>query len=85
MGVGLAFERTVGGRVLTFESQGEDRFVDVEKGSEWDLFGNAVAGPLAGEQLTPVVTTNELWFAWAAFNEGAAVYTRDSAKPAVSD
>ncbi len=79
VGVGLAFERTVDGQVLTFESQGEDRFADQETGSEWDLFGNAVSGPLAGEQLTPVINTNELWFAWAAFNEGAAVYTGDSA------
>ncbi len=79
VGVGLAFERTVDGQVLTFESQGEDRFVDLETGSEWDLFANAVSGPLAGEQLTPVINTNELWFAWAAFNEGAAVYTGDSA------
>ncbi len=79
VGVGLAFERTVDGQVLTFESEGEDRFVDLETGSKWDLFGNAVSGQLAGEQLTPVVNTNELWFAWAAFNEGAAVYTGDSA------
>jgi hypothetical protein len=75
VGVGLAFERTVGGRVLTFESRGGDRFEDLETESSWDLFGNAVDGPLAGEELTPVVNTNELWFAWAAFNEGAPVYT----------
>jgi hypothetical protein len=75
VGVGLAFERTVGGQVLTFESRGGDRFEDLETESSWDLFGNAVDGPLAGEELTPVVNTNELWFAWAAFNEGAPVYT----------
>ena len=68
VGVGLAFERTVGGQVLTFDAQGEDRFVDRETGSTWDLFGSAVDGPLAGEKLTPVVNTNVLWFAWAAFN-----------------
>jgi hypothetical protein len=32
-------------------------------------------GPLSGEKLTPVVNTNELWFAWAAFNADSSVYT----------
>lgn len=75
VGVGLAFERTVGGRVLTFDAQGQDRFVDRETGSSWDLFGNAVDGPLAGEKLAAAVHTNHLWFAWAAFNADAPVYT----------
>jgi hypothetical protein len=79
VGVGLAFERTVGDEVLTFEAQGEDRFMDRETGSTWDLFGNALDGPLAGEKLAPVVNTNELWFAWAAFNADAAVYVGNSA------
>lgn len=78
VGVGLAFERAVGDEVLTFEVQGEDRFADRETGSTWDLFGNALDGPLAGETLTPVVNTNELWFAWAAFNADAPVYTGNS-------
>ena len=78
VGVGLAFERTVGGRVLTFDALGEDRFVDRETETVWDLFGNAMEGPLAGEELTPVVNTNELWFAWAAFNADAPVYTGSS-------
>lgn len=78
VGVGLALERTVGGQVLTFEAEGQDRFVDRETGSTWDLFGNAVDGPLAGEKLTPVVNTNELWFAWSAFNVDSPVYTGNS-------
>ena len=78
VGVGLAFERTVGGQLLTFDAEGQDRFVDRETGTTWDLFGNAVDGPLAGEELTPVVNTNELWFAWAAFNADALVYTGGS-------
>jgi hypothetical protein len=68
----------VGDRVLTFDALGEDRFMDRETGTVWDLFGNAMDGPLAGEELTPVVNTNELWFAWAAFNADAPVYTGTS-------
>lgn len=74
VGVGLAFERMVGDRVLTFETRGGDLFVDQETGTTWDLLGVAVEGPLAGEKLTPMIGTNELWFAWAAFNQGAPVY-----------
>lgn len=75
VGAGLAYLRTVDGRVLTFDSLGDDTFEDRETGSTWDLLGNATAGPLAGRKLTPVVHTNHFWFAWAAFNQGSPVYT----------
>ncbi len=74
MGTGLAYLRTLDGQVLTFESQGDDTFVDSETGTTWDLLGKAISGPLAGEQLTAALHTNELWFAWAAFNPDAQVY-----------
>jgi hypothetical protein len=65
--------------VLTFDTQGQDRFVDRETGSTWDLFGSAVEGSLAGEKLVPVINTNHLWFAWSAFNADAPVYAGSSA------
>jgi hypothetical protein len=74
VGTGLAYLRTVDAQVLTFEPQGDDTFLDRETGTTWDLFGKAVSGPLAGKQLTLAVHTNELWFAWAAFNPEAEVY-----------
>ena len=74
VGTGLAYLRTLDGRVLTFEAQGDDTFVDSETGTTWDLLGKAISGPLAGEQLTAALHTNELWFAWAAFNPDAQVY-----------
>ena len=80
VGTGLAYLRTLEGRVLTFEPQGDDTFVDLETGTVWDLLGEAVSGPLAGEQLTPAVHTNELWFAWAAFNPDAQVYAEADAQ-----
>jgi hypothetical protein len=75
IGTGIAFDRTVNGQVLTFSSVGADLFKDQETGSRWDLLGNAVEGPLAGEKLVPLVQTNEFWFAWAAFNSGSPVFT----------
>ena len=74
VGTGLAYLRTVNGQVLTFEAGSNDVFTDQETGSTWDLLGEAIAGPLAGTQLTSVVHTNELWFAWAAFNPDSQVY-----------
>ena len=77
VGTGVAFLRTVDGRVLTLEPAGEDMFRDRETGSTWDLLGNAKDGPLAGKKLTPAIHTNHLWFAWAAFNSGSPVYEGD--------
>jgi hypothetical protein len=74
VGVGVAYLRTVDGQVLTFVANGDDTFVDLDTGTTWDLLGKAIAGPLEGKQLTAAVHTNELWFAWAAFNPDSPVY-----------
>jgi hypothetical protein len=74
VGTGVAYLRSVDGRVLTFEAAGDDLFHDKETGSTWDLLGAAKDGPLAGTQLEPAVHTNHLWFAWAAFNSESPVY-----------
>ena len=74
IGTGIAFSRVVHGKVLTFSATGEDTFLDAETGSQWDLNGTALTGPLAGSQLDPIVHGNEFWFAWAAFNPDAEVY-----------
>ncbi len=74
IGTGIAFDRRVGDRTLTFTSAGDDLFTDAETGSTWTLLGRAVDGPLAGEQLETVQHRNEFWFAWAAFFPDAPVY-----------
>ncbi len=74
VGVGVAYFRRLADRTLTFQLYAGDEVRDEETGSTWNLLGQAVAGPLAGETLTPVVHTNHLWFAWAAFNPDAPVY-----------
>ncbi|MEE8331035.1 MAG: DUF3179 domain-containing (seleno)protein [Acidimicrobiia bacterium] len=75
VGTGVAFFRTANGQELTFSEAGDDRFVDAETGSTWNLFGRAIDGPLEGSQLEGAVHRNEFWFAWAAFNPEAPVYT----------
>jgi len=60
------FDRTLDGQRRSFRF--EDRaFVDEETCSTWNVLGQAIHGPLAGEKLTPIVHGNPFWFTWAAF------------------
>lgn len=70
---GNAFLATVGDRTLTFSVDGE-RYVDRETGTRWTLAGEAIDGPLAGEQLRPVPTRSMFWFSYAAAFPDAEVY-----------
>ena len=54
------------GRALTLSAHG-DQFTDAETGSIWNVLGKAIAGPLAGTQLEPVVHGDYFAFAWLAF------------------
>ncbi len=54
------------GRELGFTAV-PDGFVDDRTGSTWNIFGVAVAGPLAGARLPAVTHLDTFWFAWAAF------------------
>jgi len=68
-----AFSRRVGGQVLEFELRGT-RYFDRATGSEWDLLGRAIAGPLKGERLAPAIGGVHFAFAWLAFNPQTEVY-----------
>ena len=61
------------GRRLTLSAAG-DQFVDAESGSTWNVLGKAVAGPLAGTQLEPVVHGDYFAFAWLAFKPDTLIY-----------
>jgi hypothetical protein len=77
IGSGIAFDRTVGGQTLTLSTGGEDLFTDAETSSTWNLLGQAVDGPLAGEEMDTVSHRNEFWFAWASFFPDGDVYTQE--------
>jgi hypothetical protein len=74
IGTGVAYERTVNGRVLTFTANGDDTFTDAETGTTWNLLGIALDGELAGSRLETATHRNEFWFAWGAFFPDAGVY-----------
>jgi hypothetical protein len=73
IGAAGVFEPLVEGRALTFRAEG-GRLLDIETGSEWDALGRAVAGPLAGQRLRPIVHANHFWFAMAAFYPNVRVW-----------
>ncbi len=62
----MAFSRVVDERVLSLEAAGHMRFRDTETGSEWDIEGKAIVGPLAGKRLNFVTSRVEEWYEFAA-------------------
>lgn len=73
IGTAAVFERTLDGKVLIFKSRG-DRFADEQTASAWTILGIAIAGPLAGQRLTPVVSGHHFWFSWAVFKPNTRIY-----------
>ena len=67
-----AFVPILDGDPLTFEYR-DGAIVDVGTGSTWNVFGQAVEGPLAGTQLEQIVSGSHLWFAWAVFRPDTRV------------
>lgn len=76
VGAATTFSRQLDGQPLTFVFDG-DRIVDEQTGSEWNVLGQAVSGPKAGNQLEPVVSINHFWFSWAAFRPETRIYGAD--------
>lgn len=63
------------GTVLTFAwDSASNTLRDNETGSTWNLFGEAIAGELEGEQLRLLIAAPHYWFAWAAFHPETVVY-----------
>ena len=73
IGSATVFSRSLEARRLTFSPDGKT-FRDAETGSNWDILGRAVAGPLRGKSLEPIVSGNHFWFAWAAFQPQTRVW-----------
>jgi len=71
------FDPNLNGQKLTFSKDGE-RIVDEETGSTWNIVGQAVDGPLAGETLNSVVHGDHFWFSWAAFRPDTIIFGGDS-------
>jgi hypothetical protein len=71
------FDPNLDGQKLTFRSDGQ-AIVDEETGSTWNVLGQAIDGPLAGQQLEPIVHGDHFWFSWAAFKPDTIIYSATS-------
>ena len=68
------FRRQLGEHLLEFEVRTDGKFYDLQTGSQWNLFGQAVAGPLHGEELVDVESGVHFAFAWLAFRPESEIY-----------
>ncbi|MFO7678481.1 MAG: DUF3179 domain-containing (seleno)protein [Chloroflexota bacterium] len=73
VGANGVFERILNGQTLAF-TVNDDVITDEQTNSTWNIFGEATAGELAGEVLTPVVKVDHFWFSWAAFRPDTRIY-----------
>jgi hypothetical protein len=73
VGAAAAFSPLLDGQLLTFVDE-DGRIVDEETGSEWNVLGLAIDGPLAGSRLDEHVNGTHFWFAWAAFQPETRVW-----------
>ncbi|MCY3979145.1 MAG: DUF3179 domain-containing protein [Chloroflexi bacterium] len=74
VGMALMFERRLDtGETLTFNFD-DGGYMDEETGSRWNVFGEAIDGPLAGAKLRQLHAFPHFWFAWAAFYPDTALY-----------
>lgn len=77
VGSAIAYSRYLDDQLLTFVFV-DEQIMDEETGSTWNILGQAIDGPLFGEQLTEVVSVNHLWFSWAAFKPETRVFQLDN-------
>jgi hypothetical protein len=72
-----AFSRALDGRVIELLDRvgsSPARYIDADTGSEWDISGLAVSGPLAGRQLRRLPLVSDFWFDWRTHNPKTTVY-----------
>lgn len=61
------FTAEADGQTLTFTAAEDGQFVDGQTGTTWDIFGQALEGPLAGEELESIPHHDTFWFVWSTF------------------
>lgn len=74
------FSRELNGETIRFQStDGESGVVATDQfGNQWNLFGEAISGPDAGEVLTPTASYIGFYFAWVAFNEEVEIFEAEN-------
>ncbi len=68
-----AFDRGIDDQVLEFEFS-NNKILDRQTGTEWNIDGLAVSGPLQGKQLLRTGFNPGFWFEWVAFHPDTEIY-----------
>jgi hypothetical protein len=79
-----AFDRRIDGRELELVTKfgsSPARFIDAQTGSEWDISGTAVSGPMAGQRFERIPSTTEFWFDWQLRHPDTVVHTEWQPRP----
>lgn len=58
------------------------RFIDPASGSEFDLTGEAISGPLDGQRLEQIHSISEFWFDWLLRHPDSKIHTDWQPRPA---
>jgi hypothetical protein len=67
------FSPVLDGENFSFRRDGET-IKDLQTESTWNVFGQAIDGPMTGKRLAPIVHGDHFWFAWAAFKPDTIVF-----------
>lgn len=73
IGTTTVFNSLLDGEVLTFKKV-DDKFIDTNTNSVWDITGRCVEGKLKGKQLEIEPHGNHFAFAWLAFHPETIIY-----------
>ncbi len=74
IGTAALYWRTLNDQTLTFSIDDDGLIRDVQTQSVWNVFGRAIEGELAGQQLQRAIAGPHFWFAWAAFRPQTLIY-----------
>ena len=73
------FDPNLEGQKLSFKAEG-DEIIDEQTGSTWNLFGQAISGPLTGKELAPIPHRgSQLWFSWVVWQPDTFIYAGEDA------
>ena len=72
-GSAVSYDPIVNGDHLIFKSD-NNKITDTNTGSEWDVTGRSINGPLTGTQLEILPHANHFRFAFAAFYPDSTVW-----------
>jgi Protein of unknown function (DUF3179) len=69
------FDSTLDGQKLDFRyDKNSTKITDKQTGSEWNLEGIGIVGPMKGKHLTRLPFDEGFWFEWVAFHPETEVY-----------